>query len=80
MLKPVDAILTHALSQWRQMRKSHSDAVEITLMKQVSLVGIRHSNGAKPEEAFLLWRHDKTANALFSFLAASDFKMATPLI
>ena len=63
------------------MRKSHSDAVEITLMKQVYLVGIRHSNGAKPEEAFLLWRHDgKTANALFSFLAASDFKMATPLI
>ena len=44
----------HPFTQWRQMRKSHSDAVEITLIKQVSLVGIRHSNGAKPEEAFLL--------------------------
>ena len=27
----------------------------------------RHSNRAKPEEAFLLWRHDNTANAPFSF-------------
>ena len=37
----------------------------------------RHRNGGKPEEAFLLWRHDNTANAPFSFLSTSDFKMAT---
>ena len=31
----------HPFTHWRQMRKSHSDAVEITLRKLVSLASIR---------------------------------------
>jgi len=43
-LEPAGSNLTYAhipSPHWRQRRKSHSDAVEITLKKQASLVSIR---------------------------------------
>ena len=43
-LKPAGSVLTYAhipSLHWRQWRKSHRDAVEITLMKLTSLASIR---------------------------------------
>ena len=42
---------------------------------------VRRGNGAKPEEVSRQYSDvNFTADASFSFLATSDFKMATPLI
>ena len=68
----------HPFTYWRQMRKSHSDAIEIALKKLVSLANIRLRG---TEMAANRKRHsycDVTTirqNAPFSFLATSDFKM-----
>ena len=73
----------HPFTYWRQMRKSHSDAIEISLKKLVSLASIRLGGiemAANRKRHFYSDVHDNTANAPFSFLATSDFKMATPLI
>ena len=58
-LKPVGSILTYAhipSPNWRQRRKSYSDAVEFTIKKQASCQrsAARRSNGAKPEETHQL--------------------------
>ena len=46
-------------------RNRHSDAVGWDYIKETGIscqhLAVRHSNGAKPEEAFVLWRHDNTA-------------------
>ena len=48
-------ICPHPVTPLRQRRKSHSDAVEVTLKKLASFASIRlrgvHSNGGKPEDA-----------------------------
>ena len=55
---------------WHQRRKSHRDAAEITLKKLASFSSIRLRGvvmARNREGTSLLWRHDNTANALFSF-------------
>ena len=67
----------HPFTYWRQMRKSHSDAIEIPFKKLVSLASIRLRGtemAANRKRRFLLWRHDNTANAPFSFLATFRFQ------
>ena len=48
-------ICPHSFTPLRQRRKSHKDAVEVTLKKPTSFSSIRlrgvHSNGGKPEDA-----------------------------
>ena len=85
MLKRVDAILTHAyIPSPTGVKCVNPQRCDRDCIKETGIScqhsAARHRNGGKPEEAFLLWRHDNTANAPFSFLATSDFKMATPLI
>ena len=85
-LKSVGSVLKHARipsPHWRQRLKSHSDAIEITINKLASLDSDRLRGvimAATRKTKHLLWHHDNTTDAPSSYLATSDFKMATSLI
>ena len=86
-LKPAGSNITHAhvpSPHWDQRRTSHSNAVEITLKKLAYLasIGLRAVVMAPTgrRATTIPCRHVSTADAPFTCLATSDFKMATPLI